>query len=266
MSVVGLPDHARMEPALINAADRKIRIEGLSKEFPGFVALRDVNLEIKEGEFLSLLGPSGCGKTTLLEIMAGLQKPSAGRVLVDGKIVERPGPERAVVFQHYALFPWRSVAKNVEFPLEVAGIPAKERRERALGFLRTVGLEPFAQRAVWQLSGGMQQRVALARALACSPKVMLMDEPFSGADAITRELLQDQLSNLHRATGKTIVFVTHSVDEAIRLSNRIIVLGTRPGRVVAHFEVDDVLRTSTSATSELRHTIWTILRREILPD
>src|SRR5262249_38311199 len=156
-----------------------------------FTALRDVNLAVAPQEFVSLVGPSGCGKSTLLEIIAGLQMASAGQVLMDGRMIGGPGPDRAVVFQHFSLFPWRTVSANVEFPLEMAKVARRERRAKALEYLRMVSLEAFADRYVWQLSGGMQQRVALARAMACAPQIMLMDEPFSGADAITRELLQD---------------------------------------------------------------------------
>ena len=247
-----------------------IRIQGLSKHFGGpgtkpFVALDNVNLSIAEGEFVSLLGPSGCGKSTLLEIIAGLQEPTAGSVTMNGKPIGPPGPERAVVFQHFALFPWRTVIANVEAPMEFARMPKAERREKAREYLRMVGLQAFAERHVWQLSGGMQQRVALARAVACNPGVMLMDEPFSGADAITRELLQDQLISLHKETRKAIIFVTHSVDEAIHLSDRIAVLGTRPGRIVSIFEVNAELRADAPRCARLREEIWNILRREIIP-
>lgn len=247
-----------------------IRIEGLHKSFATpdggvFTALKDIGLEVAENEFISLLGPSGCGKSTLLEIIAGLQAADAGSVMLDGAPVQGPGPDRAVVFQHFALFPWRTVAGNVEFPMEMAGLRRAERRNKALGFLKMVGLDAFADRHTWQLSGGMQQRVALARAMACEPRVMLMDEPFSGADAITRELLQNELVRLHRAARKTVIFVTHSVDEAIRLSDRIVVMGTRPGRIVSTFELDDGLRDDKARAATLRDTIWNILRAEIVP-
>jgi ABC-type nitrate/sulfonate/bicarbonate transport system ATPase subunit len=247
-----------------------IRIAGLHKSFATpdggvFTALRDIALDVAENEFVSLLGPSGCGKSTLLEIIAGLQGADAGSVLLDGAPVLKPGPDRAFVFQHFALFPWRTVAGNVEFPMEMAGVPGATRRSRALGFLKMVGLDGFANRHTWQLSGGMQQRVGLARAMACEPRVMLMDEPFSGADAITRELLQNELVKLHRAARKTVVFVTHSVDEAIRLSDRIVVMGTRPGRIVSTFDLDDALRDDKARAAALRDRIWNILRTEIVP-
>lgn len=247
-----------------------IQIKGLSKHFGAagaraFIALDNVNLSIADGEFVSLLGPSGCGKSTLLEIVAGLQEPTRGTVTMNSLPIGPPGPDRAVVFQHFALFPWRTVIANVEAPMEFANMPRAERQEKARGYLRMVGLQAFAERHVWQLSGGMQQRVALARAVACNPGVMLMDEPFSGADAITRELLQDQLISLHKETRKAIIFVTHSVDEAIHLSDRIAVMGTRPGRIVSVFEIDAELRADAARSARMREEIWSILRREIIP-
>ena len=248
----------------------KIAIEGVTKEFATetgdtFVALTSVNCTVADREFVSLVGPSGCGKTTLLEIVAGLQAPTSGRVLMDGEEIEGPGPDHVVIFQQYALFPWRTVAANVEFPMEVAGVGRAERRERALEYLGMVGLDGFADHHIWQLSGGMQQRAALARGIACQPKVMLMDEPFSGADAITREILQDLLARLRKETRQTIIFVTHSVDEAIRLSDRIMVMGTRPGRIISTFDVTDDLRDHGDRVTELREAIWSVLRNEIVP-
>lgn len=248
----------------------KIAIEGVTKEFATetgdtFLALTTVNCTVADREFVSLVGPSGCGKTTLLEIVAGLQAPTSGRVLMDGEEIEGPGPDHVVIFQQYALFPWRTVAANVEFPMEVAGVGRAERRERALEYLGMVGLDGFADHHIWQLSGGMQQRAALARGIACQPKVMLMDEPFSGADAITREILQDLLARLRKETRQTIIFVTHSVDEAIRLSDRIMVMGTRPGRIISTFDVTDDLRDHGDRVTELREAIWSVLRNEIVP-
>ena len=248
----------------------KISIEGVTKEFAtetgdSFLALTEINCAVGDREFVSLVGPSGCGKTTLLEIVAGLQTPTRGQVLMDGEEIEGPGPDHVVIFQQYALFPWRTVAANVEFPMEIAGVGRAERRERALEYLKMVGLDGFADRRIWQLSGGMQQRAALARGIACQPKVMLMDEPFSGADAITREILQDLLARLRKETRQTIIFVTHSVDEAIRLSDRIMVMGTRPGRIVSTFDVTDELRDHGDRVTELREAIWSVLRHEIVP-
>lgn len=258
-------------PAANNVPEQaKIAIEGVTKEFAtetgdAFLALTEINCAVADREFVSLVGPSGCGKTTLLEIVAGLQAPTSGRVLMDGEEIEGPGPDHVVIFQQYALFPWRTVAANVEFPMEVAGVGRAERRARALDYLGMVGLDGFADHHIWQLSGGMQQRAALARGIACQPKVMLMDEPFSGADAITREILQDLLARLRKETRQTIIFVTHSVDEAIRLSDRIMVMGTRPGRIVSTFDVTDDLRAHGDRVTELREAIWSVLREEIVP-
>jgi NitT/TauT family transport system ATP-binding protein len=194
-------------------------------------ALVDINLRIAEGEFLCLLGPSGCGKSTLLKIIAGLIPATSGRIAINGKAVSGPGPERAVVFQDYALFPWMTVRDNVEFGLEARKLPVAERREVSSRLLKVVGLSDFAERFPHQLSGGMKQRVSIARALAVDPSLLLMDEPFGALDAQTRQLLQDELLRIWREYRKTVVFVTHSIDEAIYLSDRIAVMTARPGRV-----------------------------------
>jgi NitT/TauT family transport system ATP-binding protein len=194
-------------------------------------ALVDINLRIAEGEFVCLLGPSGCGKSTLLKIIAGLIPASSGRIAINGKAVSGPGPERAVVFQDYALFPWMTVRDNVEFGLEARKLPAVERREVSSRLLKVVGLSDFADRFPHQLSGGMKQRVSIARALAVDPSLLLMDEPFGALDAQTRQLLQDELLRIWREYRKTVVFVTHSIEEAIYLSDRIVVMTARPGRV-----------------------------------
>jgi NitT/TauT family transport system ATP-binding protein len=194
-------------------------------------ALVDINLRIAEGEFVCLLGPSGCGKSTLLKIIAGLIPATSGRIAIDGKAVSGPGPERAVVFQDYALFPWMTVRDNVEFGLEARKLPVAERRETSSRLLKVVGLSDFAERFPHQLSGGMKQRVSIARALAVDPSLLLMDEPFGALDAQTRHLLQDELLRIWREYRKTVVFVTHSIEEAIYLSDRIVVMTARPGRV-----------------------------------
>jgi NitT/TauT family transport system ATP-binding protein len=194
-------------------------------------ALVDINLQIKEGEFVCLLGPSGCGKSTLLKIIAGLIPATSGRISINGKPVSGPGPERAVVFQDYALFPWMTVRDNVEFGLEARRLPLAERREVSKRLLKVVGLSDFAERFPHQLSGGMKQRVSIARALAVDPSLLLMDEPFGALDAQTRQLLQDELLRIWREYRKTVVFVTHSIEEAIYLSDRIVVMTARPGRV-----------------------------------
>lgn len=202
------------------------------------VALQDFSLDIRSGEFICLLGPSGCGKTTALNIVAGLLKQTSGEVLVDGRRVTGPGPERAYVFQDYALFPWMSVAENVAFGLESQGWAVAERLERAHAILKVMGLDKFARSYPKQLSGGMRQRVSIARALAVNPRVLLMDEPFAALDAFTRAQLQDELLSIWEALGKTVLFVTHNIDEAVQLADRIVVMTSRPGRMKLVVETD----------------------------
>jgi NitT/TauT family transport system ATP-binding protein len=212
-----------------------LTVETLNKKYVSHgsetPALVDINLRIEEGEFVCLLGPSGCGKSTLLKIIAGLIPATSGRITINGKPVSGPGPERAVVFQDYALFPWMTVRDNVEFGLEARKLPLAERREVSKRLLKVVGLSDFAERFPHQLSGGMKQRVSIARALAVDPSLLLMDEPFGALDAQTRQLLQDELLRIWREYRKTVVFVTHSIEEAIYLSDRIVVMTARPGRV-----------------------------------
>ncbi|GBQ90586.1 nitrate/sulfonate/bicarbonate transporter ATP-binding protein [Gluconacetobacter johannae DSM 13595] len=201
------------------------------------VVLRDVSLSVETGEFLCVIGPSGCGKSTLLELMAGLERPSRGQVLVDGRVIEGPGRGRGVVFQQYALMPWLTALGNVEFGLAAAGYSRRVRRQRALEFLDLVGLAEYASRHPDELSGGMKQRVAIARSLAISPDILLMDEPFGALDPETRETLQDELLRLWRATGHTVVFITHDIDEALYLGRRVMVMARGPGRVAAVIDV-----------------------------
>jgi NitT/TauT family transport system ATP-binding protein len=197
-------------------------------------ALAEVNLSIARGEFVSFIGPSGCGKTTLMRVIADLEKPTSGRMQVNGMSAEAARLARAYgyVFQAAALYPWRNVLKNVMLPLEIIGVPAAERTERAMKQLALVGLEGFERKYPWQLSGGMQQRVSIARALALEPALLLMDEPFGALDEITRDHLNEQLLRLWERTGKTVVFVTHSISEAVFLANRIVVMSPRPGRIL----------------------------------
>jgi len=195
------------------------------------VAIDDLTLTINKNELVSILGPSGCGKTTVLRMIAGLIEPTAGEVLVDGSKVVDPGSDRGMVFQDFALFPWRSVRKNVEFGLEVSKVPSNERRERVDRYLEIVGLTAFADARVHELSGGMKQRVGIARAMVNNPKVVLMDEPFGALDAQTRNIMQAGLIKILDKTDQTIVFVTHSVDEAVFLSDRIVILTKRPGKI-----------------------------------
>ncbi|MBS1703606.1 MAG: ABC transporter ATP-binding protein [Armatimonadetes bacterium] len=216
-------------------------IEGVNKTFSsrGHVvqALSDVSLEVEPGEIVMLVGPSGCGKSTLLNVIAGLEKVDSGLLTIDGRPIEGPGPDRAVVFQDGALFPWLTVQKNVEFGLRQLGVSDKERAERASEFLANVGLAGFENRNIHELSGGMRQRVAIARALVTNPKVVLMDEPFSALDALTREDLYDQMQELWQASATSVIFVTHNAREAVTLGDRVVLMTPRPGRIQSIFDV-----------------------------
>jgi NitT/TauT family transport system ATP-binding protein len=194
-------------------------------------ALRDVSLQVRAGEFVCLIGPSGCGKTTLLRLMHGLLEPDSGEVLIDGDRPSTPGPHAGFVFQSFRLLPWRTVVDNVEFPLQIQGMPPTQRRDRAREYLRLVGLEDFGNSYPHELSGGMQQRVGLARALALEPEILLMDEPFAALDAQTREFMQIELGRIWEHLGVAVVFVTHSLDEALFLADRVVLMGPRPGTV-----------------------------------
>jgi NitT/TauT family transport system ATP-binding protein len=219
----------------------KIQIQGVSRSFgaPGRAApaLASVDLDVAERELVCLLGPSGCGKSTLLNIIAGFLPPTAGTVRVDGRAVTGPAPERGVVFQEYALFPWLTVTGNVEFGPRLRARPAAERRQTVDRYLDLVGLRAHAGKYPVQLSGGMKQRVAIARALANDPAVILMDEPFGALDAQTRETLQDELSRIQRVEHKTILFVTHSIREAVYLADRVVVMTSVPGRIRQIFPI-----------------------------
>jgi NitT/TauT family transport system ATP-binding protein len=209
-----------------------VEARGIGKTYPGGVeALRDVSIAFPEGQLSTLLGPSGCGKTTLLKIIAGLIPHDAGEVWVKGRRVQGPGPERAFVFQDFALLPWASVLRNVAFGLELRGVPRAEREERARRTIADVGLTGFEQRHPGELSGGMKQRVGLARALAVDADIILMDEPFSSVDEQTRRKFQEDLLDLLRHRRKTVIFVTHSIEEAAYLSDQIVLLTPRPGMV-----------------------------------
>ncbi|GAA0960167.1 ABC transporter ATP-binding protein [Actinocorallia libanotica] len=246
----------------------KILVRDVSKVFPpagggngAFTALGGVSLEIADNEFVTVVGPSGCGKSTLLNILAGLETPSGGEALVDGKAVDGPGPERGVIFQQYALFPWLSVRENVEFGMRSTGVPKKERRERAEHFIRLVGLERFADALPKTLSGGMKQRCAIARAYAVNPSILLMDEPFGALDALTRVRLQEQLLQTWSSDRRTVLFITHDVDEAVFLAGRVIVMAARPGRIHDVIDVDlPYPRTEEVRLSpefgKLRNEVW----------
>lgn len=251
----------------------KLRLENVTKRFPirgektSFTAIEDITIDLAAGEFLVLVGPSGCGKSTLLDLLGGLSAPSSGRILLDGTPISGPGLDRGIVFQQYALLPWRTARKNIEFGLEAKGLPAAVRRERAEHYLELVGLKSFADRYPHELSGGMKQRVAIARSLAFDPEVLLMDEPFAALDAQTRESLQDELLRIWKATGKTILFITHGIDEAIYLGQRVAVLTSRPGRIKQIVDVD-IDRSAEDVRSDAgfraqRHHIWTLLRDEV---
>lgn len=219
----------------------KLEIKNLRKIFRTddneVVAIEDFTMDINKGELVSLLGPSGCGKTTVLRMVAGLQDPTSGKILLNDKEVHGPGSDRGMVFQEFALFPWRSVRRNVEFGLEIGGMSKEERRKKVDRYLDVVGLERFADSRIHELSGGMKQRVGIARAMVNNPEVLLMDEPFGALDAQTRNIMQVELLKILGKTSKTILFVTHSVDEALYLSDRIVILTKRPGKIKEIIEV-----------------------------
>ena len=229
------------------------------------LALDHINLQVKAGEFLCIVGPSGCGKSTLLHVIAGLHRPTSGEVLVDGKPVQGTGTDRILIFQELGLFPWLTVGENVEFGLKMKGVSKAEREGKTRDYLRLVHLAQFRDSYTHQLSGGMRQRVALARALATEPDVLLMDEPFAALDAQSRDLLHDELERIWAETGRTIIFVTHNVREAVRLGDRVALLTFRPGRVKTEFAVDlprprhledvDVARAAREILDELREEI-----------
>jgi len=244
-----------------------IRIKSLSKSFvdlhdPDDVvhAVRDFDLDIAEGEFVCIVGPSGCGKTTLLRCIAGLVEPTRGEVRIRGRPLTGPGAERGYVFQSFALFPWRSVRRNIEFGLEIKGIDKEERRRISDEYIELVGLQGFEDNYPRELSGGMQQRVGLARALANDPEVLLMDEPFGSLDAQTRNIMQAEVLKIWNRTHKTIIFVTHSVDESIFLADRVVVLTARPADMKAIFPVD-LPRPRDRASDPFAH-----IRHEVLED
>ena len=253
----------------MTAAPLKIRIQKVTKTFASEAhaapAVVDFDLDIAEREFLCILGPSGCGKSTLLNIVAGFIRPTSGTVLVDGRPVTGPGAERGVVFQEYVLFPWLTVAGNVEFGPLLRGAAAEERRRTAARYLDLVGLAPHAQKFPVQLSGGMKQRVAIARALANNPAVILMDEPFGALDAQTREVLQDELSRIQRVEHKTVLFITHSIREAVYLADRVVVMTSAPGRIKRVFDValPEVRDRFTREFTEYESEITRVVKEEV---
>jgi len=245
-----------------------LRVRGLKKVFEGsppVVAVDGVDLDVFEGEFLCIVGPSGCGKTTLLRMLAGLERPTEGEALVKGRPIEGPGPDRVMVFQDHVLFPWRTVLGNVLFGLELKGLSRREAVEEAMKYIKLVGLEGFEGAYPHELSGGMRQRAALARALACNPDVLLMDEPLSALDAQTRNYMQGELMRIWMETKKTMVMVTHSVEEALYLGDRVVVLTARPAKVKSVVEVELERPRDRFAPKfiDLRAKILEMLREEV---
>ena len=241
-----------------------IRIDNLIKTYQKdekvTVAIEDFDLDIKKGELISIVGPSGCGKTTILRMIAGLLEPTSGSISIAGRPCSGPGPDRGMVFQDFALLPWRSVRRNVELGLEIAGMPKEERKARAEKYLEIVGLQDFADSSINELSGGMKQRVGIARALVNNPDVILMDEPFGALDAQTRNIMQAGLVRILEKTDQTIIFITHSVDEAVFLSDRIVILTKRPAKIKEIVEIPWP-RPRDRASPE-----FTALRKRILED
>ena len=238
-----------------------------------FVALKDVNLQVQDQEFVAIVGPSGCGKTTCMRMAAGLEHPTGGRVSVDNEVVSGPGPDRAVVFQAFALFPWKSVWDNIEFGLISLGVDAAERQRRIKHYIGLMGLAGYEKAFPHQLSGGMQQRVAIARAYVLDPKVLLMDEPFGALDAQTRTVMQEELVRLARQHPRTVLFITHAVEEAVYLADRIVVMSGRPGTIReiidvktirvsenwdSHTRIEDVM--DQPSFVHLRSHVWKLLR------
>ncbi len=254
-----------------------IELVGVTKKFEtarhGSPALTNVDLSIGDGQFVCLVGPSGCGKSTILNLVAGLEMPTEGEVRVRGARVKGPGPDRTVMFQESALFPWLTVEQNISFPLEIAGVAKSERAERVERYLRMVHLWRFRGSQPHELSGGMRQRAALARALVVEPTILLMDEPFAALDAQTRDVLHAELERVWLETRKTVVFVTHNVREAVRLGDRVVILGTRPGRLKRVLDVEllrprdpdhrDVHLLAGSVTAELKIEIEKVMREEV---
>jgi NitT/TauT family transport system ATP-binding protein len=259
----------------LNDANALVEIRGVSKSFHKTVqastteikALADVSLAIRKNEFVSIIGPSGCGKTTLLKMVDGLIPYDSGKIFIEGKQITAPGPDRAVVFQSFALLPWRTVLANVEFSLELRHSSKDQRTKTARDYLKRVGLADFENHYPHELSGGMQQRAGLARALAVNPSILLMDEPFGAVDAQTRQLLQEELLELWQRERKTVIFVTHSMDEAVYLSDRVVVMTPRPGKVAEILDVplprprvsEEVRRDPTFV--ELTNYIWESLKK-----
>jgi NitT/TauT family transport system ATP-binding protein len=270
-STVVLPPHT-FAPQTAKVGLKDICLSYKTQSGERLLALDHINLQVKPGEFMCIVGPSGCGKSTLLHLIAGLHQQTSGQILVDGHPVQGTGTDRILIFQEHGLFPWLKVGENVEFGMKMKGVGKAEREEKTQYYLRLVHLAKFKDSYIHQLSGGMRQRVAIARALATEPDVLLMDEPFAALDAQTRDLLHDELERIWSETGRTIIFVTHNVREAIRLGDRVVLLTFRPGRVKNEFAVDlprprvledvDVARAAREILDELREEINRSLEAE----
>jgi len=264
------PSGESTEPAKVRLHD--ICLSYRSQTGEQFPALDHINLEVNTGEFVCVVGPSGCGKSTLLHLIAGLHRQSSGEIWFAGTPVAAPGTDRIMIFQEHALFPWLTVGENVAFGMKMKGIQRREREERTRYYLRLVHLAKFEKSCIHQLSGGMRQRVAIARALATEPDVLLMDEPFAALDAQTRDILHDELERIWVETGRTIIFVTHNVREAVRLGDRVVLLTFRPGRVKSEFPIDlsrprhledpEVAATARQVLDQLREEINQSLEAE----
>lgn len=215
-----------------------IEVQGVYKSFGNLKVLENINLTIEKGKFAAIVGPSGCGKSTLLRMVAGLETPDEGAVQTDGELIRKPSPRRMMIFQEHALYPWLTVGKNVEMGLELAGVAKEERRNKAENVLKTVGLEGFYDYYPSQLSGGMRQRVSIARALVMDPDILLLDEPYGALDAMTRLTMQNELLKLWEGSGKTMLLITHDIDEALYLADKVFVMSARPGKVVRTIDLD----------------------------
>ena len=253
------------------ARAERIVIRGLRKQFRDIarqeevIALDGIDLAVADDEFLTVLGPSGCGKTTLLNIVASFESASGGEVLLDGEPVRKPGPDRGVVFQEYALFPWLTVQQNIEFGLRERRMPRLERRERVRRQIASVGLSGFEQRYPQELSGGMRQRVALARLLINNPKILLMDEPFAALDAQTRSMMQQELLGVWSAERRTVIFITHNIEEAVLLGDRVVVMTARPGRIkeIVAIELARPRDVTSTEFNEIRRRVTVLLEVEV---
>lgn len=246
-----------------------ISVQGLCKRYGDFQALQHVDLEIAQGEFVVLLGASGCGKSTLLNLVTGFDRPTEGRIVVNGREVTKVDPHCGMVFQQYALFPWLTVLDNVAFGLKMKGVGRDERHAVARRYIEMVGLRGFEDRFPNALSGGMRQRVSIARVLANDPDVILLDEPFAALDAMTRQVLQGELLQIYAKSRKTIIFITHSIDEALLLSTRMLIMSARPGRVVTDIRNDlpmprDAEVQLSARYNELKSQIWGTVQSEVM--